>query len=716
MKIYSMTATFGKLENQTLTLQPGLNIIHAPNEWGKSTWCAFLVNMLYGMETRTKSTKSALADKERYAPWSGAPMSGRMELNWNGRDITIERWTKGRIPLGEFRAYETGSGVAVPELTAATCGEMLLGVERSVFLRSAFLRLSDLPVTEDEALRRRLNSLVTTGDESNTADALAQKLKELKNKCRYNRSGLIPQAEAEREELRQKLEKMEQYRAAAERLERQQEEARQYRAELENHNQALLYAEAAENNRRIAQAQLQAKAAKAELEAREQVCAGLPEAQQAEHMTQTLRRLNEQSMALHLQRQMLPPPPQKPEVSPAFEGLPAAAAVEKAASDRRRYEHLEGEKKRRARTMGGVTLGCALAMLLLLGGMAFGLPGWAALAGALTMVAVLVTAFVLNIRKTEQIRREIDGLFAQYPGIPAGNWLTLAETEGRRIASYEKEAAEYGEKTRHFTQKQQELVDEIQKVTEGKSVDACLQKWAGIAESWRLLEQARQQWENASRQAQTLAELARPVQMPEKPDTLTLSREQTRLTLAEVEKRQELLHHQYGQNQGLMEALGQENDLRACLQRVDARLERLNETYGALELAQSTLADAASELQRRFAPRISSEAQRIFAALTNGRYDRLTLSQDLSLNAGAEEESVLHTARWRSEGTVDQMYLALRLAVAEELSPHAPLILDDVLVRFDDKRHAAAMEILKSQGEKRQILLFTCQNRELAYQ
>ena len=45
-----MTATFGKLEHRTLTLQPGLNIIEAPNEWGKSTWCAFLENMLYGTD------------------------------------------------------------------------------------------------------------------------------------------------------------------------------------------------------------------------------------------------------------------------------------------------------------------------------------------------------------------------------------------------------------------------------------------------------------------------------------------------------------------------------------------------------------------------------------------------------------------------------------------------------------------------------------------
>ena len=51
MILESMTATFGKLEGQTLTFHPGLNVIPAPNEWGKSTWCAFLLAMLYGIDT-----------------------------------------------------------------------------------------------------------------------------------------------------------------------------------------------------------------------------------------------------------------------------------------------------------------------------------------------------------------------------------------------------------------------------------------------------------------------------------------------------------------------------------------------------------------------------------------------------------------------------------------------------------------------------------------
>ena len=79
MKIYKMQATFGKLENQVLELRPGLNIIEAPNEWGKSTWCAFLVAMLYGIDTKARTTQAALAEKEKYAPWSGSPMAGRID-------------------------------------------------------------------------------------------------------------------------------------------------------------------------------------------------------------------------------------------------------------------------------------------------------------------------------------------------------------------------------------------------------------------------------------------------------------------------------------------------------------------------------------------------------------------------------------------------------------------------------------------------------------
>lgn len=56
MKIKKMTATFGALNNATLEPAPGLTVITAPNESGKSTWADFLKAMLYGINTRDRKS------------------------------------------------------------------------------------------------------------------------------------------------------------------------------------------------------------------------------------------------------------------------------------------------------------------------------------------------------------------------------------------------------------------------------------------------------------------------------------------------------------------------------------------------------------------------------------------------------------------------------------------------------------------------------------
>ena len=72
MYIKKLAASFGRLERAELSLRPGLNVIEAPNEGGKSTWTAFLQVMFYGLNTRDRSPN---ADKRRYQPWSGAFMA-----------------------------------------------------------------------------------------------------------------------------------------------------------------------------------------------------------------------------------------------------------------------------------------------------------------------------------------------------------------------------------------------------------------------------------------------------------------------------------------------------------------------------------------------------------------------------------------------------------------------------------------------------------------
>ena len=72
MKLLQRTATFGCLQGDTLEFGPGMTLIGAPNGSGKSTWCAFLRTMLYGLDTRQRDRKGAPADKNRYRSWSSA--------------------------------------------------------------------------------------------------------------------------------------------------------------------------------------------------------------------------------------------------------------------------------------------------------------------------------------------------------------------------------------------------------------------------------------------------------------------------------------------------------------------------------------------------------------------------------------------------------------------------------------------------------------------
>ncbi len=547
MKILSMTATFGKLEHEELKLEPGLNLIDAPNEWGKTTWCTFLMTMFYGLETRERSTKTTLADKEHYAPWSGSPMSGRMDLQWKGRHITIERRSKGRTPMGQFRAYETDSGLPVEELTATNCGQLLLGVERSVFARTGFLRSTEMPVSMNEELRSRLNALVTTGDDSGTAEELGQKLRDLKNRCRYNRSGLIPQAQERQRQLESQLREYEA-------LERQTEQLQQRQQQLQQESEIAQKNAVRDHQLKMEQAIRANEEAQRRCSALEEQCAQLPDRATAET-----------------------PPPVK--------------------------------KSRR-----GLWLG--LAGLCLLTGIVV------VLLGSLWGLMALIPAIILLI-------------------------------VGVRI-------------------KPEPLV--------------C---WNEVLEAWASLEEARQE-------VGVTQERIRSLQMEGEPQIRT------------YQQQIQQMHLQLGQCQGRMSAIGDPGQLRLELEQVEHRLRRLEQTEQALELAQQTLAQARAQLQRRFAPGIAQRAQTLLSRLTGGRYDRLTLGQELSVLAGAEGEDTLRGPLWRSEGTADQLYLALRLAVAEELMPGMPLILDDALIRFDQTRLTEALRVLQEQAQNRQVIVFSC--------
>jgi uncharacterized protein YhaN len=103
------------------------------------------------------------------------------------------------------------------------------------------------------------------------------------------------------------------------------------------------------------------------------------------------------------------------------------------------------------------------------------------------------------------------------------------------------------------------------------------------------------------------------------------------------------------------------------------------------------------------------------SVMTGGKYNSLLINRDFTARAGASDGSPAREAEYLSAGTLDLLYLAVRLAVCELAMPEGekcPLILDDALVNFDSEREAQAMKLLGELAKERQVILFSCRDEE----
>ena len=138
------------------------------------------------------------------------------------------------------------------------------------------------------------------------------------------------------------------------------------------------------------------------------------------------------------------------------------------------------------------------------------------------------------------------------------------------------------------------------------------------------------------------------------------------------------------------------------------------ETYVRFKLASCILHSSIERYRERTRGPVLAIASELFRELTLGSFDGLRVDEDdnyrpvlVGIRPGSRDGV---TVNGMSEGTCDQLYLALRLATLQlETAPRCelPLIIDDILIQFDDARAAAALRILARLGQQRQVIFFT---------
>ena len=127
------------------------------------------------------------------------------------------------------------------------------------------------------------------------------------------------------------------------------------------------------------------------------------------------------------------------------------------------------------------------------------------------------------------------------------------------------------------------------------------------------------------------------------------------------------------------------------------------------------LKEADGEIQTRFSPELAAKAADYMDYLTQGRYDGVALTRDFAASAKRADDLLPRSASYLSAGAADLLYLSVRLAMCAMTltgDDPCPIILDDMLVNFDDGRAKRAMELFYEISRERQVILFTCHKRD----
>ena len=154
-------------------------------------------------------------------------------------------------------------------------------------------------------------------------------------------------------------------------------------------------------------------------------------------------------------------------------------------------------------------------------------------------------------------------------------------------------------------------------------------------------------------------------------------------------------------------------EIKAQTELLEQKRQKAKETLANLQIADTCLKRAFEEMQKNFSPIINSRAGEILSQLTGGKYSSVMVSKTLEPSVLSEEENLTRFVPEFSAGTVDQIYLALRLAVADTIFENAdfPLFLDDSLNQYDGGRQTRAVKYIAK--DSRQTFWFTCRNADV---
>ncbi len=751
---------FGKLENFTLDLGDGFQMIYGDNEDGKTTVMNFLRMMFYG-----NKSKSARTLRKKYQPWSGRAMGGSVTFTHEGHRYCLEREFRGSDATDRVTLRDLDLGTA--ESVGPDIGSRFFSMGAGAFERSVFIGQGGAFTADSEAegeLNNRLSNLALTGEEDVSFQTVCGRLENAQTRLMSPRKvGLYDKGVQQLEELKTALAETDRQNRRKEELTARSLSLKEELTAVKKQYEDVKQTVDREQDFRNAAKLREYLDLKNQLDQRAQATLledGKPfdelflgkinfclskyrgelervneKTRECKTLAEELRRAEESKTAAgeetlkKLQEQL-----EQTKISYQRACQAVAETEQREQQAATECEEARGKKKPFhpwLLLLGAVLLAAAVGLWFV--------SGLAAMGCCAASFVLLLLSFILRpLDKNATLRPERERAALQ---LELAEQKTAQAEAGGKVSDFEREialliAARNADEA-VLREKGQQLEERKANLENAKA--AANEQETALLELFSRLEKvdSAQAVEDRLPQLQQLAEEQKQLKLKLKylsDDLGHLSYEQAAERLAQLGN--ETADQQTFQNaREKLELLGERGqqlaaDLSAVLtelrtgftglenpETIRSQLEQLEEKlaeqkafYENAALAQKVLTDSFAELRQGYGGVLEQETLRLFDRLTNGRYQAVSISPDLTVSVCEQGDFASRQADLLSMGTTDQAYLSLRLALSKLLRQenNLPVLLDDVLAQYDEGRAASALAALQEYAADSQVLFFTC--------
>ncbi len=162
----------------------------------------------------------------------------------------------------------------------------------------------------------------------------------------------------------------------------------------------------------------------------------------------------------------------------------------------------------------------------------------------------------------------------------------------------------------------------------------------------------------------------------------------------------------------IVNKLEEKSKLEEQLQNSLDEKEEILKLEKSINVAKDAIENAYKKMKEEITPKFTKNLSKIVEKISSNKYKKIKFIDGEGLIVELENGEYVNSNRL-SIGTIDQLYLSLRLSAMEEITEEKmPIILDEVFAYYDTERLNNILKFLHENYKENQILIFTCSNRE----